>query len=86
MIQINVRIDEKSLEELERLVRDGEFTNVSEGIRYCIRKQLKSFEEKGRSPPPLRMTLLDVVCWMGREGGLVVPYPKFPHLDSINIL
>lgn len=51
MIQINVRIDEKSLEELQHLVEEGEFTNVSEAIRYCIRKQIKSFE-KGRSPPP----------------------------------
>ena len=50
MVKIDLRIEEKSIEELQALVRQGEFSNISEAVRYCIRMQLKSF--KPRSPPP----------------------------------
>lgn len=51
MIKIDLRIEEKSVEELQEFVRDGEFGNISEAIRYCVRKQLQVM--KSRSPPPL---------------------------------
>lgn len=72
MIKMDVRIEEKSLEGLQELVNRGEFTNVAEAIRYCIRKQLIEFKEKGRSPPPLRMTC-DVMCVWG--GGNIFEFP-----------
>lgn len=51
-IQINVRIEEKSVEKLQALVYAGEFDNVPAAIRWCVRMQLK--EIKNRTPPPRR--------------------------------
>lgn len=48
--QIVVRIGDDHFRQLQELVDSGEFGNVSEAVRYCIRMQLKSF--KPRSPPP----------------------------------
>lgn len=48
---VALRLDDKSYDQLQELVDSGEFGNVSEAIRYCIRMQLKTF--KPRSPPPL---------------------------------
>lgn len=49
--QIVVRIGQDDYDHLSELVDSGEFGNISEAVRYCIRMQLKSF--KPRSPPPL---------------------------------
>lgn len=49
--QIVVRIGDDHFRQLQELVDSGEFGNVSEAVRYCIRMQLKAF--KPRSPPPL---------------------------------
>ena len=49
--QIVVRIGQDDYDHLSELVDSGEFGNLSEAVRYCIRMQLKSF--KPRSPPPL---------------------------------
>ena len=48
--QVVVRIDDAQHEQLQDLVDSGEFGNLSEAVRYCIRMQLKAF--KPRSPPP----------------------------------
>ena len=48
--QIVVRIGQDDYDHLSELVDSGEFGNMSEAVRYCIRMQLKSF--KPRSPPP----------------------------------
>lgn len=48
---VALRLDDQSFVQLQELVDAGEFGNISEAIRYCIRMQLKSF--KPRSPPPL---------------------------------
>lgn len=53
MVKVDLRIEEKSVEELQEFVRAGEFGNISEAIRYCVRMQLKTL--KSRSPPPLVM-------------------------------
>ena len=52
MVKVDLRIEEKSVEELQEFVRAGEFGNISEAIRYCVRMQLKTL--KSRSPPPPR--------------------------------
>lgn len=64
MIKMDIRIEESSVEQLQQLVDEGEFTNISEAIRWCIRMQLKS---KGRSPPPLGMKFPMTI----EEGGVV---------------
>lgn len=48
---VALRLDDSSFEQLQALVDSGEFGNISEAVRYCIRMQLKAF--KPRSPPPL---------------------------------
>ena len=50
---VALRLDDQHYEQLQELVESGEFGNISEAIRYCIRMQLKGF--KSRSPPPLVM-------------------------------
>lgn len=50
---VALRLDDKYFEQLQGLVESGEFGNISEAIRYCIRMQLKGFQS--RSPPPLMM-------------------------------
>lgn len=48
---VALRLDDQYYQQLQELVESGEFGNISEAIRYCIRMQLKGF--KSRSPPPL---------------------------------
>ena len=48
--QIVVRIDRNDYDKLNDLVESGEFGNISEAVRYCIRMELKTI--KPRSPPP----------------------------------
>ena len=48
--QIVVRISDEDYQKIDNLVKSGEFGNISEGVRYCIRMQLKQFQT--RSPPP----------------------------------
>ena len=51
---VALRLDDQYYQQLQELVESGEFGNISEAIRYCIRMQLKGF--KSRSPPPLLIT------------------------------
>ncbi len=55
-VLVGVRLEEKSVEQLQKLVYEGEFTNLSEAVRYCVRMQLKQFS---RTPPPPMAAVLD---------------------------
>jgi Arc/MetJ-type ribon-helix-helix transcriptional regulator len=49
--QINVRLDVSTIEKINDLIRDGEFSNMADFLRYSVNMMLKSY--LGRSPPPL---------------------------------
>jgi len=48
--QVNIRLSEDIVADIEKLIEAGEFDSTSEFVRYAIRKTLKSF--KSRTPPP----------------------------------
>ena len=47
--QINVRLDVSTIEKINDLIRDGEFSNMADFLRYSVNQILKRYE--GRSPP-----------------------------------
>ena len=49
--QINVRLDVSTIEKINDLIRDGEFSNMADFLRYSVNQILKRYD--GRSPPPL---------------------------------
>lgn len=50
---VSVRIDAKSIEEIDRLIDEGDFSTRGEFVKYAVRQTLKRYS--GRSPPPLVM-------------------------------
>ena len=48
--QINVRLDVSTIEKINDLIRDGEFSNMADFLRYSVNQILKRYD--GRSPPP----------------------------------
>ena len=49
--QINVRLDVQTIDRINKLIEDGEFSNMADFLRYSVNQILKRYE--GRSPPPL---------------------------------
>lgn len=48
--QVNIRLNDEIVAQIDKLIEDGEFESVSAFVRYAIRKTLKQFET--RTPPP----------------------------------
>lgn len=48
---VSVRLNKKSIEEIDRLINEGDFSTRGEFVKYAVRQTLKRYE--GRSPPPL---------------------------------
>ena len=48
--QINVRLDVQTIDRINKLIEDGEFSNMADFLRYSVNQILKRYE--GRSPPP----------------------------------
>ena len=48
--QINVRLDVQTIDRINQLIDDGEFSNMADFLRYSVNQMLKSYA--GRSPPP----------------------------------
>lgn len=48
---VSVRLNAKSIEEIDRLINEGDFSTRGEFVKYAVRQTLKRYE--GRSPPPL---------------------------------
>ena len=53
MRQINVRLEQSTIDQINQLIADGEFYSMAEFLRYACNQILKKYE--GRSPPPLGM-------------------------------
>ena len=51
--QINVRLEQSTIDQINQLIADGEFYSMAEFLRYACNQILKKYE--GRSPPPLGM-------------------------------
>ena len=49
--QINVRLDVQTIDRINQLIEEGEFSNMADFLRYSVNMMLKSYA--GRSPPPL---------------------------------
>lgn len=49
--QINVRLDVQTIDRINQLIEEGEFSNMADFLRYSVNQILKRYE--GRSPPPL---------------------------------
>lgn len=52
--QINVRLEQSTIDQINQLIADGEFYSMAEFLRYACNQILKKYE--GRSPPPLAVT------------------------------
>ena len=50
--QINVRLDVQTIDRINKLIEDGEFSNMADFLRYSVYQILKRYE--GRPPPPLK--------------------------------
>lgn len=48
--QINVRLDENTINKINELIADGEFFSMADFLRYAAIQTLKRYES--RSPPP----------------------------------
>ena len=48
--QINVRLDQDTIDRINQLIQEGEFYSMAEFLRYASNQLLKRYE--GRSPPP----------------------------------
>lgn len=46
MEKVNVRVPKFLLEKIDKIVKKGYYSNVSEFIRDAIREKLKEFEEE----------------------------------------
>ena len=62
--QINVRLEQSTIDQINQLIADGEFYSMAEFLRYACNQILKKYE--GRSPPP-PLAVTDVP----REAGAV---------------
>ena len=60
--QINVRLEQSTIDQINQLIADGEFYSMAEFLRYACNQILKKYE--GRSPP---LAVTDVP----REAGAV---------------
>lgn len=47
--QINVRLEQSTIDQINQLIADGEFYSMAEFLRYACNQILKKYE--GRSPP-----------------------------------
>ena len=47
--QINVRLEQSTIDQINQLIADGEFYSMAEFLRYACNQILKRYE--GRSPP-----------------------------------
>ena len=52
--QINVRLEQTTIDQINQLIAEGEFYSMAEFLRYACNQVLKKYE--GRSPPPLAVT------------------------------
>lgn len=52
--QINVRLDQSTIDQINELIAQGEFFSMADFLRYASNQLLKRYE--GRSPPPLAVT------------------------------
>ena len=48
--QINVRLDQSTIDQINNLIAEGEFFSMADFLRYATIQTLKRYE--GRSPPP----------------------------------
>lgn len=48
--QINVRLEQSTIDQINQLIQEGEFYSMAEFLRYAAIQTLKRYE--GRSPPP----------------------------------
>ena len=51
---ITIRLPETVVNQIDKLIEDGEFGTRAEFVKYAVRQTLKRYE--GRSPPPLGMS------------------------------
>ena len=51
---ITIRLPEAIVDQIDELIKEGEFGTRAEFVKYAVRQILKRYE--GRSPPPLAVT------------------------------
>ena len=51
---ITIRLPEAIVDQIDELIKEGEFGTRAEFVKYAVRQTLKRYE--GRSPPPLGMS------------------------------
>lgn len=51
-VPTSIRIDPETRRKIEALVDQGDFTNVTEFIKYAIRVTLRDYSGRGSTPPP----------------------------------
>lgn len=51
--QVNMRVPIELLDEIDRIIKSGDFGDRSEFIKYAIRKTLQNYSGRGQNPPPL---------------------------------
>lgn len=45
-VQVNIRMTQSEIEQIDKLIENGDFENRTEFVRYAVRKFLKNWDGK----------------------------------------